>query len=126
MYDISFQVNKHLYPVQALIKTAYAFIDVCYIHLDEQDGNWTISMTQKEPFESPEVIKDQFENELILQTVRLSVYRQTHIIRELLLARAISSSMMVDTRKGLTDYRENNISSSDLKDILTDWFEKND
>ena len=42
---------------------------------------------------------DECENELIIQSVRLSVYQQTRSVREMLLARAMSSSLMVDEQK---------------------------
>lgn len=124
MYEATFQVDKKLYPVRALLKAAYRFIDQCYIHLSEREDAWMISVTRKEPDKALSTIMSEFENELILQSVRLSIYQQTYAVREMLFARAVSSSMMVGNRRECSDYHESDISDSDLKQILIDWFEK--
>lgn len=124
MYETSFRVDKHLYPAPALLRAAHRFIDQCYLHLSEQNDAWIVSVTSKDMEKPLGSIKDEFENELIIQSVRLSVYQRTRSIREMLLARAMSSSLMVDEQKAHEAYHESDISDDELKQILTDWFEK--
>ena len=120
-------VEKSLYPAQTVLKAAYAFIDSCYIHVEEEETKWVIKICTKDGTDAEEHrLKERFENELISQTVRLTVYQQTHNIREMLLARAMSSAMIVEDAPGnQIIHEESDISSEELDDILTSWFDKN-
>lgn len=60
------------------------------------------------------------ENALLAQTVRFQVYKQTHIIREVLMARAMSSTMTMDSDP--VELVEDNYLDDDIDDILKDWF----
>ena len=95
MYDHTFEVDKSIYPLAAVLKAAYSFVGRAYIHIRDNINTWSVSLTSKSET-SGEIAAKEFENELLAQTVRLSVFRQTHAIRELLLARALSSTMVED------------------------------
>lgn len=122
MYDYTFEADKSIYPLVAILKAAYAFVERAYIHLGDHDSTWSVSLTPKREA-SGEIAAKEFENELLAQTVRLSVFQQTHTIRELLLARALSSTMVENDTSALENAEED-ISQGDLEQILTDWFEK--
>ena len=122
MYDYTFEADKSIYPLAAVLKAAYAFVGRAYVHLGDNDSSWSVSLTPKSR-SSGEIAAKEFENELLAQTVRLSVFQQTHTIRELLLARALSSTMVEDSASAPEDAEED-ISQEDLEQILTDWFEK--
>lgn len=121
MYDYTFEVDKSIYPLTAILKTAYAFVGHTYVHLGDNDSAWSVSLTSKNEL-SGEIAAKEFENELLTQTVRLSIFQQTHTIRELLLARALSSTMVEDCVSASEDAEED-ISTEELEQILTDWFE---
>lgn len=121
MYDYTFEADKSIYPLAAVLKAAYAFVGRAYVHLGDNDSTWSVSLTPKDG-SFGEIAAKEFENELLAQTVRLSVFRQTHTIRELLLARALSSTMVEDGTSAVEDVEED-ISQEDLEQILTDWFE---
>lgn len=127
MQSTTLFVEKSLYPSQTLLKAAYAFIDSYYIHMEENETKWVINLCAKDGTDADEHrIKERFENELISQTVRLCVYQQTHNIREMLLARAMSSAMIVeDIPEKQLIHEESDISDEELNDILTNWFDKN-
>lgn len=115
--------KESLYPREAVIKAAYHFIDRSYIHVDTCDNEYVIEVTGKGN-EDIELIALEFENELLAQAVRYQVYLQTHTIREILMARAMSSTIIGGNEElkkvGLPD------SIDSLDSILTDWFEKNE
>lgn len=126
MSELSFPIKKSIYPAEILLKAAYSFIDEYYIHFGEKDMDWLVFVSAKDGTSISSEVQKQFENELISQTVRLNVYRRTHNIRELLLARAMASSMVDEgdsMGKAITDQQD--ISNEELKEILTDWFEEN-
>lgn len=117
------EYDSKLYEKPALLKAAYAFVDKYYIHLEfNADGDYYIRFTPKSGETSGDVI-EQFENELLAQTVRQHVYKETKTLREIMVARAMASSMILD------DVSIDAALSGDgknknyvLDDILTDWF----
>ena len=115
--------KKELYPKEAVMKAAYHFIDKSYIHVDYSDGDFIIEIIRKND-NNDDSIALEFENELLAQAVRYQVYTQTHTIREILMARAMSSTITGSDSelKQAPSYKN----ADSLESILTDWFEKNE
>jgi His-Xaa-Ser system protein HxsD len=119
--------SKELYPKFALIKTAYAFTNRAYVHLDADGLYYMINWI---PRESQDVVTEgEFMNEMLAQCARYEILRKTRNLRELLAARAIASTMLdmsgINQEDSDTDFdNEGMLSSED--EILKDWFEKND
>lgn len=116
---MDFKFAKNVYPKSALIKSAYSFTDRAYLHLDEDEKEYTVSIIYKDgcSFDYHE-----FENEMLAQTVRYEIYRQTKDIRKLTVARALASTVI----EKLPDDDTIEDSEIDINSILTDWFDKND
>ena len=115
--------KEKLYPKEAVMKAAYHFIDRSYIHVDVSDEEYVIEIISKE-FEDINKIALEFENELLAQAVRYQVYLQTHTIREILMARAMSSTITGSNTELEKVELPDNIDN--LDSILMDWFEKNE
>jgi His-Xaa-Ser system protein HxsD len=113
--------NKELYSKLALIKAAYNYTDVAYVHLDSDDTYYYVSIENKE--QDQEVNEQEFINEMLAQSVRHEIYQQTKNIRELLLARAMATSVIVED--GLEENNEVD-ASFDEDEILKDWFVANE
>ena len=112
--------DTKIYPKEAVLKAAYAFIDDYYIHIQLDNDMYQIDFTPKKENMSDSVIS-QFENELLSATIRLQVYQQTHVLREIMLGRAMASTMIMDDESvDLSETEDNN--SEALGDILKDWF----
>lgn len=126
MYQTVANVNKTLFPPEVVLKAAYAFLETDYIHIGEDDSHWVIQMSPKAEV-APKNRTAEFENELLSQAVRFQVFKQTKSIREILLARAMTSTM-VDQEDpiGKIQSEQDDISNEELKQILTDWFDKNE
>ena len=84
--------KESLYPREAVMKAAYHFIDRSYIHVDSCDDEYVIEITAKGNNDVA-AIALEFENEMLAQSVRYQVYLQTHTLREVLMARAMSSTI---------------------------------
>ena len=114
--------NKGLYPKIALIKAAYNFTDVAYLHLDCDDQYYFVDLKPKPG--CPIVTEEEFNNEILTQSVRHFVYSQTKNIRELMLARALSTS--------LVSYSDDTVIAEpvdgdfDENAILKEWFSNNE
>ena len=103
-----------------LMKAAYAFTDDVYVHLDCDNENYMVSVTSKLD-ESEENIFNKFENELIAQETRKIIAGQTKNIREMIVARALSSTMVHLNEENVKDEE-----SFDAKEISKSWFDKNE
>lgn len=113
--------NRELYSKTALIKAAYSFTDKAYIHLDADEHYYYVQIESKSSEEC--ISESEFENEILAQSVRHEIYRQTKNIRELLLARAMATSVIMEDETLLEDSSGESFSEDE---ILKDWFAEND
>lgn len=128
--------SKELYPKVSLLKAAYAFTDRAYIHLDADESNYYVTLAAKDG-EQP-IPDGEFENEMLCQSVRHEIYLQTKTIRELLMARAMASTVLIadDARQDDTLLLQSSSSAESKEDaipdeadeasILSDWFDNVD
>lgn len=114
---MTFSFAKEIYSKEALIRAAYSFTDRFYLHLDCDEESYYVSLKPKNP--SYTVQMETFQNELLAQMVRIQIREQTKTVRELLLARAFSSTIIVDAPEQVASSDE-----TDISEILKDWFEK--
>lgn len=115
--------KEKLYPHEAVMKAAYHFLDRSYIHVDTCNNEYVIEITAKSGNDIT-AIALEFENEMLAQAVRYQVYLQTHTIREILMARAMSSTITGINTELEQDELPDSIENLDR--ILMDWFEKNE
>ena len=113
--------NKELYSKTALIKAAYNFTDIAYLHLDVDEKYYWVTYEAREG--KKDISEREFLNEILAQSVRHEIYGQTKNIRELLLARAMATSV-VTAIEPENPYIEDTSSSED--EILKDWFIDNE
>ena len=118
----SMKFSRELYPKVALIKAAYNYTDRAYLHLDADENYFYVSIKSKEP--GVEIKEEEFINEMLTQAVRHEVYSQTKNIRELLLARAMATSVILNEQDEKTE--ECNDDEFSESTILKDWFAEND
>ena len=113
--------SKELYPKVALLKAAYNFTDVAYIHLDSDEHYYYVELLAKD--NCREISEQDFHNEILTQSLRHEIYMQTKNIRELMLARAMATSL-VSTEENGFDSLESKDEEEKLEenDILKDWF----
>ena len=67
---------------------------------------------------------DEFENEILAQSARHEIYLQTKNIRELMLARAVATSVVAPKNEDESSTSESNHEFSE-DEILKDWFDTN-
>ena len=120
-----FQFKRELYSKTALLKAAYNYTDTSYVHLDADEEYYYVDIELKKTEKSiDDITEKEFINEILTQSVRHEVYRQTKNIRELLLARAMATTVITDSKlleeEGLFD------DNYDESEILKDWFERNE
>jgi len=117
-----FKFQKDLYPKIALLKAAYTYTDSAYIHLDADSEYYYVELEIKQGAEP--IDEKQFLNEMLTQSVRHMVYQQTKNIRELMLARAMATTIVGDTE--VFDIEESSQEDFMEEDLLKDWFDGNE
>lgn len=127
MFEIEMRFPKQIYSSTAILKSAYGFLDRCYIHIGDGGDAWTVQMKRKDKQMPEELLGLDFENELIAQALRERVFQQTKTIREMLMARAMTSSV-IDTGDPLSriEHERGDVSDDELNAILTSWFEQHE
>ena len=115
--------SSNIYSREVILRAAYAFIDKYYIHIDKDDNDYIVFINAKD--EDGDVnIARLFENEMISSSIRMQVFQQTHAIREILLGRAMASTMIInDDEENETEMKEESSANNELKTILEDWFD---
>lgn len=112
--------SKELYSKEVLMKTAFAFTDEMFIHLDAAKEEYLVELTSKKGVDA-ETLYAMFENELIAQETRRIVTEKTKHIREMIVARSLSSTIINTEPDEEADTDEYHVD-----EILTDWFEQNE
>ena len=86
---------KEFYSKEVILKAAYAFTDRLYIHLDADETHYKVQLISKsEEDKNEEELYAEFENELIAQETRRMIAEQTKSVREMIVARALSSTIV--------------------------------
>ncbi len=115
---MNFRFNRELYSKTALLKAAYNYSDRAFLHLDADDRYFYVDLEMKSGNDT--ITEKAFANEMLAQSVRHEVYLQTKNIRELMLARAMATTVVEE--KGQEEAQ--NLSKDEYKEdeILKDWF----
>lgn len=111
-----FKFNRNLYSKEAMLKAAYRFTDKAYIHLDIEDEYFIVNISLKN--NNTAINKNDFKNEILAQMVRLNIGNRTKNIRELIIARALSSTIIDNENDAQIEEYDANI-----EEILKDWFD---
>ena len=120
------QYDKEFYSKEALLKTAYHFTDRAYVYLGVEDGSFFVDFTAKGGAQfDKEKLENEFKNELLAQVIHQTVSKETTVLRELLVARALSSTMVDE---GISSDVAESPMTEDAQDeldaIAKDWFDE--
>ena len=120
------QYDKEFYSKEALLKAAYHFTDRAYVYLGVEDGSFFVDFTVKGGIQfDKEKLENEFKNELLAQVIHQTVSKETTVLRELLVARALSSTMVDE---GISSDAAESPMTEDAQDeldaIAKDWFDE--
>ena len=120
------QYDKEFYSKEALLKAAYHFTDRAYVYLGVEDGSFFVDFTAKGGTQfDKEKLENEFKNELLAQVIHQTVSKETTVLRELLVARALSSTMVDE---GISSDTVESPMTEDAQDALDtiakDWFDE--
>lgn len=113
------KLSKEMYEKEAIIKAAYLFTDRFHIELDSDESYYYVDMNSKVNTENT-FAEQEFVNEVLVQTTRLHISMQTKNIREMIIGRALASTIIDEKDNGFVDDE-----SINADDILNNWFDVN-
>jgi His-Xaa-Ser system protein HxsD len=99
-------VDTAIYSTDAVLKTCYLFLDQCYFFLSSSGSEETkidVYATQIHDSDMESVL-GQFANQLTLQEVRQKVAAETQVIREIIVAQALTEGDVLDHSAMEADY----------------------
>lgn len=98
--EICFTFKESLYPREAIYATCYVFLDRFFILLDKKGDCVSVSMKAKtECIVSRMETRGEFMNELLSNTLRLSITKKNRKIREAIVQEALFFSQPAVFRK---------------------------
>lgn len=123
------QYSKEFYSKEALLKAAYHFTDKAYVYLGVDGNSFFVDFAAKDGAEfNIDKLENEFKNELLAQVIHQTVSKETTTLRELLVARALSSTMVDEstTSNVNTDNGPMSVAAqNELDAIAKDWFDEN-
>ena len=118
--------DKEFYSKEALLKAAYHFTDKAYVYLGVEDESFFVDFAPKDDvLFDKEKLANEFKNELLAQVIHQTVSKETTVLRELLVARALSSTMVDEGAP--SDVAESPMTEDamdELDAIAKDWFDE--
>ena len=89
-------VNSKVYPLDAVLSAAYAFIDKGYFLIDKQGKEYFKVTVAGKPGQGDEALKEiagNFENQLISEALRARLAKRTAKIRDTIVGAALAYAM---------------------------------
>lgn len=126
-------LSKNIYPVLAVQKAIVNYIEILYIKIEEQENNLILKIKLKEENIDLEEIINEFYNELLRESLRYNISKETKNLRELIVGRALYTTCIETDEENITEESNENqveeISEDEdfqLDEIAINWFEKYD
>ncbi len=107
---LSFTINPDIYTTEGIFRTAYIFLDRCYLFLyREPDHQITVLLKAKTQDTHVDALTGEFLNELINQRLRIDIGKETGKIRELIVAQAFAESGVLENERGVQSSKESDV-----------------
>lgn len=119
-HKMQIKLSKEIYNREAIIKAAYQFTDRLFVSIDTDRDYYYVKLDPKNKHDLGN-IEQEFQNEVLIQTTRYNIMMQTKNIREIIIGRALASTIVDESDAGFIDDE-----SFNAEEILQDWFEKHD
>ena len=130
------ELSSNIYPTISVQKAIANFMDLTYIKLEEKENKIILKLKIKDNKENLEQIIGEFYNELLRESLRYNISKETKNLRELIVGRALYTTC-IEMDKELTEKQEILESTKDnddfneeedfpLDEIVINWFEKYD
>ena len=114
---MTIKFSRDIYSKEALFKAAYYYCDRAYFHIDADKTYFYVCITPKDgetfiPYEQ------EFQNKAVEYMNRQIINQKTGHIREIIMARAFASTVILDDNEDSASSPE-----TDEESAMKDWFD---
>lgn len=95
--EVTLLVDESVYSREAVLRACYWFTDRCYLFVSRPDPQrLAVSIRPKLSEPALDAVVGEFSNALLDYQVRRDIERETHTIRELIVAKAFAEGNLLD------------------------------
>lgn len=121
-------IEEEIYPLITIEKAISNFTQDVYIKLEHKDKKTImIKIALQENKNDLEEIIGELYNELLRESIRYNISKETKNLRELIVGRALYTTCIeIDEQDKTEDYYEDEKEDYELDEIAVNWFENNE
>ena len=119
---ILIELSATIYPIVSVEKAVSLFLEKAYVKIEEEENKIVIKIKLKELNNNSEQLIGEFYNELLRESLRYNIAKETKNLRELIVGRALYTTC-IETEK--TENEEEFEENYSLDDIAVNWFDEN-
>ena len=122
-----------IYPIIVIEKTISNFLDIAFAKMEKENNKIIVKLVLNSEQNANNIV-GKFYNELLEESLRYNIARETKDLRELIVGRALYSTCIevdnVENEKETIKVENESFSNTeekdyDIEEIAVNWFEKN-
>lgn len=122
-----------IYPIIVIEKTISNFLDIAFAKMEKENNKIIVKLVLNSEQNTNNIV-GKFYNELLEESLRYNIARETKNLRELIVGRALYSTCIevdnVENEKETIKVENESFSNTeekdyDIEEIAVNWFEKN-
>lgn len=126
-------LDVDIYPIIVIEKTISNFLDIAFAKIEKEDNKIIVRLILNSNQNTNNIV-GKFYNELLEESLRYNIARETKELRELIVGRALYSTCIevdnVENEKEAIKVEKESFSNTeekdyDIEEIAVNWFEKN-
>ena len=126
-------LDVDIYPIIVIEKTISNFLDIAFAKIEKENNKIIVKLVLNSEQNINNIV-GKFYNELLEESLRYNIARETKDLRELIVGRALYSTCIevdnVENEKETIKVENKSFSNTeekdyDIEEIAVNWFEKN-
>lgn len=126
-------LDVDIYPIIVIEKTISNFLDIAFAKMEKENNKIIVKLVLTSKQNTNNIV-GKFYNELLEESLRYNIARETKDLRELIVGRALYSTCIevdnVENEKETIKVENESFSNTeekdyDIEEIAVNWFEKN-
>lgn len=124
------EISSNCYPIVTVQKSISNFIDLIYVKIEVNDESIILKLKLKNKEDNLNEIIGEFYNEMLRESLRYNISKETKNLRELIVGRALYSTCIEAETTHNYQEADKNIEQEfqedfSLEEIATNWFDNN-
>lgn len=117
---LTLTINPRVYPMEAVMSAAFAFLDRAYVLLDKTKDGTVVRLWLKDAKSDARVTEGDFYGELLNEALRVRVAKQNQQVREMVINRALFAATNTNVEEEVLDQALDSLDDLDDLDLDLD------